>query len=475
MRGLIVLAVAVLVLASAPTAIATPYWSPEMVRAMEEGIQPTAEPTPHEFLSWEPGRYDYMLEYDRVVTFITSLQVMDPGDPDYGGLREAEHMLDVIQTDNTSELIWVLSRYREMTGDTLYDANIQAAWAYEMNFPAYLEEGGEANTTGYYRIYNCGWAIRAEMKYREVFGDTTYLSYGDSCARYLSTHNLILTIDPFYMTVNPTVLAWAAGNLHHYGVERGNPSYLDAAALRGERVKNWANNDSTLLGKQRWAMSGGAVMWGVLNSYFQAHPESAQIWAAAMGPFMDTYSDPGNFQNAWNGWYALGHLAAGQALDDPAYLANHHALTDTLLFEDGDDDGGVPAQPADADTMDHAWIANYLAFMGLDPLLTVTPVALLDPAHAPKVSLEGNWPNPFNPNTNIIFDLPSEGRVSLVVFDVEGRLVRTLVDGTLPEGRRTVPWNGLDDGGRSVSPGVYFSRLRFGEGPPLTGKMVLVK
>lgn len=468
-----ILLTAAVILAAAGTVQATPYWSPEKIRAMEEAeIQPGLGS--HEFLTWQGERYDYLLELQRVAAFITSLQVMDPADSNYGGLREGEHMLNVIQTDNTSELIWVLSRYRELTGDTQYDNNVQAAWVYEMNFPAYLEEGGSAASTGYYRVYNCGWAIRAEMKYREVFGDDTYLAYGGICATYLAEHSLMMVADNFYSIVNPTVLAWAAGNLYAYSMEQSNAFWRERAVRRGNKVKGWAEDDSTLLGAEKWAMSGGSVMWGVLNSYYQEYPESTQIWASAMAPYMDTYSDPGNFQNAWNGWYALGHLAAWQVLYDAGHLATHQALTDTLLFEDADDDGGVPAQPADADTMDQTWVSNYLAYMGLSPLFGTTEVAMLEPVTRSNLVLEANWPNPFNPNTNIAFDLPRAERVSLRVFDVQGRLVRTLVNGQTPEGRKIVQWNGLDNAGRPVSPGVYFCSLNTPEGA-FTRKMVLTR
>jgi hypothetical protein len=58
------------------------------------------------------------------------------------------------------------------------------------------------------------------------------------------------------------------------------------------------------------------------------------------------------------------------------------------------------------------------------------------------------------------FDLAQNGHVRLQVFDVAGRLVKTLVDGNMTSGyRQRVPWTGLDDGGSQVASGVYFYRL----------------
>jgi len=75
------------------------------------------------------------------------------------------------------------------------------------------------------------------------------------------------------------------------------------------------------------------------------------------------------------------------------------------------------------------------------------------------VSLAQNFPNPFNPSTNIKFSLPRTENVQLSVYDVKGRMVRTLVNGSEEAGEHTVMWDGKDSGGNSVSSGTYFYRL----------------
>jgi flagellar hook assembly protein FlgD len=64
--------------------------------------------------------------------------------------------------------------------------------------------------------------------------------------------------------------------------------------------------------------------------------------------------------------------------------------------------------------------------------------------------------------------------VDLAVFDLRGRLVRTLVATELAAGRHTVAWNGRDEGGRNVPSGTYFYRL-IARGETLTDKMLLLK
>jgi hypothetical protein len=90
--------------------------------------------------------------------------------------------------------------------------------------------------------------------------------------------------------------------------------------------------------------------------------------------------------------------------------------------------------------------------------------------------LAQNHPNPFNPTTKIQYSIRERAHVTLVIFNVAGQLVRTLVDeGQTPrQGGYTIRWNGLDNNGESVASGVYFYRLRTGSFVE-TRKMVLLK
>ncbi len=76
--------------------------------------------------------------------------------------------------------------------------------------------------------------------------------------------------------------------------------------------------------------------------------------------------------------------------------------------------------------------------------------------------LDGARPNPFNPTTSIRFELRTSESVSLRVYDVQGRLVRTLLDEARSAGSYTVVWDGRDNSGRSVGSGPYFVRMHAG-------------
>jgi hypothetical protein len=88
--------------------------------------------------------------------------------------------------------------------------------------------------------------------------------------------------------------------------------------------------------------------------------------------------------------------------------------------------------------------------------------------------LEQNFPNPFNPGTTIRFSVERRGRVGLRVYDVRGRLVRTLVDEERAGGAHVTTWDGRDHQGRRVASGVYFCRLQAGHEAEVR-KMVLLR
>ncbi|MEX2190432.1 MAG: S8 family serine peptidase, partial [Bacteroidota bacterium] len=90
---------------------------------------------------------------------------------------------------------------------------------------------------------------------------------------------------------------------------------------------------------------------------------------------------------------------------------------------------------------------------------TVTYVPGISPR---EFQLLPNYPNPFNAGTTISFDAPGGHEVELIIFDILGRRIKTLYRGITFAERRVFYWDGTDDGGRSVSTGVYVSMLRSG-------------
>lgn len=91
-----------------------------------------------------------------------------------------------------------------------------------------------------------------------------------------------------------------------------------------------------------------------------------------------------------------------------------------------------------------------------------------------RYALRQNYPNPFNPVTDISFDLPRGGQVLLQVFNINGRLVATLINGSMTAGSHVIQWDGRDNKGRDVTSGVYFYRLQTAT-VSLARKMILLR
>ncbi|MBT3216439.1 MAG: T9SS type A sorting domain-containing protein [Candidatus Marinimicrobia bacterium] len=91
-----------------------------------------------------------------------------------------------------------------------------------------------------------------------------------------------------------------------------------------------------------------------------------------------------------------------------------------------------------------------------------------------QLSLEQNYPNPFNPTTTLRYDLPENSQVIIMIYDIMGREVRTLVNNQQSAGYKSVVWNATNNLGQPVSAGMYLYRISAGEFHSVK-KMVLMK
>lgn len=142
---------------------------------------------------------------------------------------------------------------------------------------------------------------------------------------------------------------------------------------------------------------------------------------------MDFYLGPPSVQYIEDGWPAYG------GVDSEAY-----AGIDSVLV------AGLPSGDIDV------------------PVATVNGgVSAVPLQDAPNpVALEQSQPNPFNPRTKIKYSMAQAGRVTLVVHDLSGEVVKVLINGELVEsGEHEVFWNGTDKTGRTVASGVYLYRI----------------
>ena len=91
-----------------------------------------------------------------------------------------------------------------------------------------------------------------------------------------------------------------------------------------------------------------------------------------------------------------------------------------------------------------------------------------------KFALHQNYPNPFNPVTTLRYDLPEDEMVNITIYDIIGRQVKTLVNGSQTVGYKSIQWNATNNAGQPVSVGVYLYSIEAGKFRQ-TKKMVLLK
>jgi hypothetical protein len=169
----------------------------------------------------------------------------------------------------------------------------------------------------------------------------------------------------------------------------------------------------------------------------------------------------------------LAFVILGNTLDDTVSvtLAPGEYQTKTIVAA-----GGLALKPWNVGTVTvEAAVPGFVTTTAGMPtvVLTGTPTGVEE--RTPAVfALEQNVPNPFNPTTTIAFSLPAAGPVELIVYDVSGRRVATLLKRDLSAGAASVQWDGRNDHGAWVASGVYFYRLVAGANIE-TRKMVLLK
>ena len=89
-------------------------------------------------------------------------------------------------------------------------------------------------------------------------------------------------------------------------------------------------------------------------------------------------------------------------------------------------------------------------------------------------ALHQNYPNPFNPSTQIRYDLPLDEYVTIIIYDVMGRKIKSLINTNQEAGYRSITWDATNDLGKPVSAGMYIYTIQAGEFRQ-TKKMVLLK
>jgi hypothetical protein len=185
-----------------------------------------------------------------------------------------------------------------------------------------------------------------------------------------------------------------------------------------------------------------------------------------------------NYDNVWckySSFPVFGDVALSKGQDNIILDATHYDVANlnrgwTMKAENC---FWGPVEPYQMPDISLSGAVDLVPFLTSDPNLSFRM-----PERGPVAAnwVSNNYPNPFNPSTRIDFNVSRDGsRVEIDVFDVSGRLVKTLVRSDLASGVHSAVWDGRDDGGRTLSSGQYYARVRIGAETVATCKMMLMK
>ncbi|PID28264.1 MAG: hypothetical protein CSB55_05550 [Candidatus Cloacimonadota bacterium] len=162
------------------------------------------------------------------------------------------------------------------------------------------------------------------------------------------------------------------------------------------------------------------------------------------------------------------NLAAYQIIGRDTTGFNYEKYTYSLSSYSGEDIRVAIQHDMPAGNNGFALKIDYITFTGLttdneeDSFEAITPNEL------------SNYPNPLNPETSIVYNVSSSGKVNLSIFNVKGQKVCTLVDQNMEKGRYEIRWNGKDKNNNAAASGIYYYRLVNGN-KNVVGKMLLMK
>ncbi len=215
------------------------------------------------------------------------------------------------------------------------------------------------------------------------------------------------------------------------------------------------------------AMSIDLVSWSLQNAHLYSNLQvTVNMDEAILMPLNPTCTTEAEF--TWQSPYTQSRmLQEYHVYLDGEYVATTTDTTytfdpDSLVIDDSYTAGVVAVFETDSSEMAQV----DFVFEG---------VATNPSASAPVVTgISGIYPNPFNPDTNIRFDLQQPSMVKLDIYNVRGQKVRSLTNHRYPSGTHTVQWNGTDDTGKHAATGIYYLRMQT-DRSSFVRKMMLLK
>ena len=214
----------------------------------------------------------------------------------------------------------------------------------------------------------------------------------------------------------------------------------------------------------------------LLITILQAQPNA--IWIRTFGGINSDYGR--SIQQVFNDGYILIGTTASFGDNNDAWLIKTDAQGNeewNKPFGGSDFDRGYAVQQTENDEyVITGWTKSFGNGNNDAWLIKIeNPLAEIDDSFIPNIFVfHQNYPNPFNPITLLEYDLPKDELVNITIYDMKGRMIKTLINGLKTAGYKSVQWNATNDRNETVSAGVYLYSIQAGEFRQ-TKKMVLLK
>ena len=227
--------------------------------------------------------------------------------------------------------------------------------------------------------------------------------------------------------------------------------------------------------------TGGSTSGGVASPLLTGHSDAGIFVHGGVPDKFYAYGDC----PVINRFDCLGKMGTGKhALSYPDYGSNHYYAA---VANETTNNGGYPVRTmwfgfsfqyirddVNATTLDRVEIAMDVCDWMQIPFSRDIPPPV-DAGDLPcAFALSQSFPNPFNPSTTIRYDLKAKGLVTIKLYDVSGRLVRTLVDGIKDAGSYSAAWDGRNNLGSAAASGIYFCKMEAGDWSA-TRKIVMLR
>jgi hypothetical protein len=229
---------------------------------------------------------------------------------------------------------------------------------------------------------------------------------------------------------------------------------------------------------------GVTVHWGGAGYMANGQTATTDVSVTISSAFVGDIALPWTIEG--DHWGSDPHIIEGEmnivSLGEPLTWLTLNVVSGTLGSHDSDDIDVI------FDTTDleyGTYTANIVIQHSAGENVIIPVVLICGLQDSPEdilpvaTQLSGNYPNPFNPTTTISFDLHKNSQVELVVYNVKGQKVKTLVNEAMNAGKHRISWNGKDDSERPTSSGIYFYRFstknQDGGRYTATKKMILMK